>query len=167
MEKIKRLFFSISSIFLISSLFIVEDQHVYAENGKLTINNEVIYQKEEGQNENGTGTKTIEDLFLKDKSSINDALIKENQEKIAGVKKQVFLNEASQENVSQKENITKKLFLANYETVSTGTTGTKSSSFKFPKWISWIIIAGVIIGMSVLGVILGQKFSKIFVRKRT
>jgi magnesium-transporting ATPase (P-type) len=139
----------------------------YATNGNLDINNQVI---------NDTGATDVNaayieyqvapDLFLEKKTEVEVAKETETREKIEEAKEQNFIILNHQQEKLDTASITKTLFS---EELKVGTTYVNSEetthSFTLPSWLGWVLITAVMILAVVGGILLGKRFSKIFVKK--
>ncbi|MGX7201684.1 hypothetical protein BCR22_14310 [Enterococcus plantarum] len=128
---------------------------VHADIGDLKINNQVIYEKNEGSQNNST-TFTINQLFMKDMSAQDKQLDEEKMKLITNAQKEVFVKETpAQRTVTQE--ITPLLFSNGYtlnDSLDSGDSGLKKGNN-----IGFILLC-VVGGLFVvgLGIILGRAF---------
>ncbi|MGG2017832.1 type VII secretion protein EssA [Bacillus sp. S10(2024)] len=149
--------------FCVTNLFPSFNRLAYAEDGRLTIHNNVIYEKESDKNKNSvTG---IEDLFLKDKNTKNKELEKENIKSISSIKETVFLNDNPVEKKPQ-DTITKKLFSKDYKASNENEATVEHANYELPRWTFLILLIIGVTGMLILGWLLGKRFSNLFIRKK-
>lgn len=146
-----------------TNLFTVFNRLAYAEGGKLTIHNNVIYEKENHKNQNSA--TEIGDLFLKDKNTKNKELEKENIKSISSIKEKIFLTNESVEKKPQ-DTITKQLFSKDYKATDENEVSVKHTNYEIPRWVFWILLSIGVTGMLILGWLLGKRFSKLFIRKK-
>ncbi|EOL45068.1 hypothetical protein [Enterococcus caccae] len=141
---------------LVPALFIfLQSVPVHAETGDLKINNQVIYEKNEGS-QNNSATFTINQLFMKEMSDQDKQLDEEKMTLITNAQKEVFMKETpAQRTVDQQ--ITPLLFSSGYvlnDSLDSGDSGLKNGNN-----IGFILLC-VVGGLFVvgLGIILGRAF---------
>ncbi|MFK4322882.1 type VII secretion protein EssA [Bacillus sp. RC145] len=163
MIKPKFLVFSLLISFCVTNLFTSFSSLAYAEDGKLTIHNNVIYEKE--NHKNNYSVTGIEDLFLKDKNTKNKELEKENRKSTSGIKEKLFLIAESVEKKPQ-DTITKQLFSKDYQASNENEATVEDTNYEIPRWTFWILLSMGVIGILILGWLLGKRFSNLFIRKK-
>ncbi|WP_255266690.1 type VII secretion protein EssA [Bacillus cereus] len=163
MIKPKFLVFFLLISFCVTSLFTSFNRLVYAEDGRLTIHNNVIYEKESDKNKHSvTG---IEDLFLKDKNTKNKELEKENIKSISNIKEKIFFYDESVEKKPQ-DTITKQLFSKDYKASNENEATVEHTDYEIPRWTFLILLGMGVTGILIVGWLLGKRFSNLFIRKK-
>ncbi|MEI5993954.1 hypothetical protein [Candidatus Enterococcus mansonii] len=141
---------------LIPMLFLfLQSVPTYAESGDLKINNQVIYEKNEGSQSN-SATFTIHQLFMQDMSAQDKKLDEEKMQVLAAAQKEVFMKETPKvQTISQQ--ITPLLFSNGYvlnDSLDNGESGLKKGNNI--GFLLFCTVGGVlVIG---LGILLGRAF---------
>ena len=135
-----------------------------AENGKLTINNQVIYEKNK-EKEDSIEYLIAPDLFLENKTNADQQNLNAREKISQQAKEKVFISKQLPETGKETRAFEKKLFLENYEGAVEHNNQGMQQSNSLPKALVYIFAGGLIIGMLVVGILLGRRFSTIFVRK--
>ncbi|MFK4568361.1 hypothetical protein [Enterococcus sp. UD-01] len=138
-------------------IIFVQSSPVYADNGDLKINNQVIYEKNEGSQSNST-TFTINQLFMKDMSKQDKQLNEEKMKLIKNVQREVFRKETPKEQAMNQQ-ITPLLFSSGY--VLDDSLDSEDSALKQGTNIGFLIfcvVGGVLVAG--LGILLGRTFPR-------
>lgn len=141
-------------LFLLLFIFL-QNVPVQADTGDLKINNQVIYEKNEGSQSN-SATFTINQLFMKDMSEQDKQLDEEKKKFITNAQKEVFMKKTpAQRKVNQQ--ITPLLFSGRYvlnDSLDSGDSGLKQGNNI--GFIVFCLVGGLlVIG---LGILLGRAF---------
>lgn len=139
-------------------------KEVSAENGKLTINNQVIYEQKH-EKEDSIEYLIAPDLFLQDKTVIDQENLAKREEMAKQAKEKVFITQQLPETSQAQRAYTKKLFLQDYQGAAEHSKQTSQRSGTLTKGLFYFSAGLLILGMLFLGILLGQKFSTVFVRK--
>ncbi|MGM0112111.1 type VII secretion protein EssA [Enterococcus sp. DIV0187] len=148
---------------LIAAFFISGEAS--AENGKLTINNQVIYEKNK-EKEDSIEYLIAPDLFLEHKTAINQQNLAAHEKISQQAKEQVFVAKQLPQTGQAQKVYVKKLFLENYEGAAAHSNQGIQQSGIISKGLIYFFAAVAVVGMLVLGILLGRRFSTVFVRKK-
>lgn len=137
---------------------------VYADNGKLIINNQVIYEKHQ-EKEDSIEYLIAPDLFLKGKTDTNQQKLAEREQIAQQAKEKVFVTRQLPETGRDKKAYEKILFLQDYQDNVVHSNPTNKTNHSIPQVLIYFMAGILIVGMLILGILLGRRFSTIFVRK--
>lgn len=141
---------------LIPFLFIfLQSVPVQADTGDLKINNQVIYEKNEGSQSN-SATFIIHELFMDDMSERDKQLNEEKTKLVTEAQKEVFLAETP-EQLPVTQQVTPLLFSSGYalnDSLDSGESGTEQGNNIGT--IFFCIVGGVFV--MVVGILLGRAF---------
>lgn len=135
-----------------------------AENGKLTINNQVIYEKNK-EKEDSIEYLIAPDLFLENKTATDQQNLAAREKIPQQAKEKVFVAKQLPQTGQDQKAYVKKLFLENYEGAAAHSNQGTQQSGVISKGLIYFLAAAAIVGMLVLGILLGRRFSTVFVRK--
>ncbi|MGM0214454.1 type VII secretion protein EssA [Enterococcus sp. AZ109] len=136
----------------------------YAENGKLIINNQVIYEKNE-EKEDSIEYQIAPDLFLEKKTQINQEKQQQQEQLAKNIQGQLFSRYQLPDTSSTSFEHTKWLFLGDYQETVVHLTQSNQQNRQLPSWLLRIFAGLIVTGMLIIGVLLGRKFSRVFVKK--
>lgn len=136
----------------------------YADNGKLTINNQVIYEKNK-EKEDSIEYQIAPDLFLEKKTKLNQEQLQQQEQRIKTTQERLFSGYRLPETSSTSFEYGNQLFLGDYQETVVHLTSGKQRNKGIPVWLWRLFSGGIISGMLVIGILLGRKFSKVFVKK--
>ncbi|MBO0450967.1 hypothetical protein [Candidatus Enterococcus murrayae] len=157
----KRKIIGLLLILIATGLF---GKEAVAENGKLVINNQVIYEKNK-EKEDSIEYLIAPDLFLDNKTARDQQNLAAREKITRLAKEKVFVTKQLPETGKEVRSYEKKLFLENYEGAVAHVNQRTQRSNSIPKGLIYLLASAVILGMLVLGIFLGRRFSTVFVRK--
>ena len=135
-----------------------------AENGKLTINNQVIYEKNK-EKEDSIEYLIAPDLFL-EKKTISDQQKKAEREQIAmQAKEKVFVTRQLPQTGKEEKPYVKQLFQQDYQGAVAHSNQDNQQKHSIPQGLIYFLAGLMVVGMLILGILLGRRFSTVFVRK--
>ncbi|MFT8557809.1 type VII secretion protein EssA [Liquorilactobacillus hordei] len=142
---------------IIVSTLMMTETTVKAANGDMDINDEVIYQNDNSKSQSQYSSFDISDLFLPAKNKYERKIVKRRQVNIQKAKKRVFLASRVKKTQSFKQNITRRLFQANYQKVANQQSGVIGTSNQNKTEIYLLGVIGISLALF-LGIYLGSKF---------
>lgn len=157
-SKIKTGFSLMLKIMLIPLIFIFfQSAPANADTGDLKINNQVIYEKSDG-NQNNVANFTINQLFMQDMSERDQQLKEEQTKLVTQAQNEVFVQETSKgQNLQQQ--VTPTLFTTGYAlNESLDSNSSKAKKAGNLGFILFCLVGGTaVVG---IGILLGRAFPR-------
>ena len=152
--------------FIVPILFVVTllGGTAFAENGKLTIHNHVIYEKNK-EKADSIEYQVAPHLFLENMTQANQEKSIQREKSLRLAKDKVFVSKQLPSTNKLEKLYEKKLYLDNYEGIHEYDTKQHSVSKLNQGNLIYIFALVILFGMLLIGIMLGRKFSKIFVRQ--
>lgn len=157
----KRKIIGIFALLFTAGLF---GREAEADNGKLTINNQVIYEENQ-EKEDSIEYLIAPDLFLEKKTMTNQQQLTAREQIAQQAKEKVFVTRQLPETGKEEKAYVKKLFLEGYQGAASHSNQSMAQKNTIPQGLIYFLAGIVIVGMLILGILLGRRFSTVFVRK--
>lgn len=125
----------------------------------LTINNHVIYQEREGVEDHGT-TFIVHDLFLEDKTKLDQERVQQQRQQISTAQNLVFVSEATPQPQVFEQTITPKLIKEGQMSVGHQSSATPNHTAIQGRIVLWSLLLLGSILLTIGGNYLGKKFSQ-------
>ncbi|MBO0461708.1 hypothetical protein JZO83_08080 [Enterococcus sp. DIV1298c] len=146
-------------LFLLGLLQVLSPNDPTVFSGTLTINNQVIYRESEGVEDNET-TFILHDLFLADKTKLDQERIEQEKQQISTAQTLVFVAEETTQPQVFEDTITPKLFKEEQMSVGHQLSANPNPTTTHGTIVSWLLL---LLGSILLvsgGGYLGKKFSQ-------
>ncbi|MDR0300159.1 MAG: hypothetical protein LBI13_08835 [Streptococcaceae bacterium] len=147
-------------------LFLFRGGMVQADDGNLVIDNSPINQTGTNNANGSIGYQVAPYLFLDKTQAAQKKIETGTQNTLNQAKKQSFAKSMPKQVTVNMTPITQQLFPKTYTTAALASSSqTVSKNSAMPVWFLYLLIGGLLILAGITGVWLGQKFSKLFVKK--
>lgn len=165
MKRKKIIIFSLLGMILILSPFI-KDSNSRASSGALKINDQVIFRKEDADKNGQDASIAIGDLFLSDKTKIDQEIREGESTVINDAESELFMREIPNTGQPFDQNVTSKLFQPDNHKLSEGTEKFREVKKSSRGLVSTIlvVVGGAI--FVVIGVFLGNRFTHYRIKKK-
>ncbi|MDA9461194.1 hypothetical protein [Enterococcus mundtii] len=146
-------------LFLLVLLLCLSIPHLTVFAGTLTINNHVIYQEREGIEDHET-TFVVHDLFLEDKTKLDQERVQQERQQISMAQNLVFVSKATTQPQVFEQTIIPQLFKEEQMAVGHQLSDNPNHTSIQGRIVLWILLLLGSILLTVGGTYFGKKFSQ-------
>jgi hypothetical protein len=139
----------------------------HADNGSLVVDDSQITQNSQSADSNKSiGYQEAPYLFLQGTQSSQASIDSKNKQVLSEAQQQSFAKAKSAASALDLTSINQQLFPKTYvATPISGDVPLTQAASKLPQWLFFVIVGVIMVLAAALGILLGRRFSKVFIKK--